>query len=118
MYRPTVRMADAYKDYVEGVAKATRLDRTQVIRLALFTAAHSTAFIEILDEYKIAGACLPAPDWELWEDRFFLEVSPKPTEGRGEDVTTEEPKVEVSLPKQEKKVEVVRWSTEDWTVRI
>lgn len=119
MYRPTVRMADAYKDFVEEVASVTRLDRTQVIRLALFTAAHSPVFLEVLEEYKKEGVSFPSPAWELWEDSFFLEVNPTPSEGKGGDVTIEEPKEEVKiLPKAAPKVDVVRWSTEDWKVKI
>lgn len=41
VYRPTVRYPDVYKNYIENIYKATNLDRYQIIRLALFIAAHS-----------------------------------------------------------------------------
>ncbi|SMQ86643.1 hypothetical protein SAMN05444673_6642 [Bacillus sp. OV166] len=46
-YRPTIRYPDVYKDYVEKVFQATTLDRNQIIRFALYVAAHS-------DEYNVS----------------------------------------------------------------
>lgn len=124
-------MADVYKEYIEEVASVTSLDRTQVIRLALFTAAHSPAFWEVLEEYKKGDVSLPSPGWELWEDRFFLEVSPKPTAGEGGGVlqkSTKEIALETSKKSAVEEVEkareevtlpaveptIIKWSLDAW----
>ena len=72
-YRPTVRYPDVYKDYVEKVFQATTLDRNQIIRLALFVAAHSEEYKAILKKYRTADVPLPHPDWGKVEDRYWLE---------------------------------------------
>lgn len=72
-YRPTVRYPDIYKDYVEDVYKATHLDRNQIIRLALFIAAHSPEYNAILQKYKIDDVSLPHPVWEKDEERAWKE---------------------------------------------
>ncbi|MFB5934635.1 MULTISPECIES: hypothetical protein [Peribacillus] len=68
VYRPTVRYPDVYKNYIENVYKATDLDRNQIIRLALFVAAHSNEYKSILQKHKIADVPLPCPDWGRDED--------------------------------------------------
>ncbi|MEC0276115.1 hypothetical protein [Peribacillus frigoritolerans] len=68
VYRPTVRYPDVYKNYIENVYKATHLDRNQIIRLALFVAAHSNEYKTILQKHKIADVPLPCPDWGRDED--------------------------------------------------
>ncbi len=57
-----------YKDYVESVFHATSLDRNQIIRLALFLAAHSHDYKNILKKYQNADVTLPHPKWEWFED--------------------------------------------------
>lgn len=74
-YRPTVRYPDLYKDYIEGVYKVTSLDRNQIIRLALFTAAHSPEFNAILQKYKLENVPLPYPNWEMDEEGAWKEQS-------------------------------------------
>ena len=73
VYRPTVRYSDIYKQYVDDIFKATTLDRNQVIRLALFTAAHSDHFKNILEKYKLGDVPLPSPDWGLNEQGYWKE---------------------------------------------
>jgi hypothetical protein len=48
MYRPTVRYADCYQQYVDKVFQSTHLDRNQIIRAALFTAAYSEEFLKLM----------------------------------------------------------------------
>ena len=73
VYRPTVRYADAFKYYVDSIFHSTRLDRNQIIRLALFTAAHSETYKNIIEKYKIADVSLPHPEWKLSEDEYWKE---------------------------------------------
>jgi hypothetical protein len=82
-YRPTVRYSDIYKDYVEDVYKATHLDRNQIIRLALFIAAHSPEYNAILKKYKIGDVSLPHPGWEkdeerAWKDQNYIKKQKAP----------------------------------------
>ncbi|WMX58489.1 hypothetical protein [Peribacillus sp. R9-11] len=73
VYRPTVRYPDVYKNYIENVYKATDLDRNQIIRLALFVAAHSKEYKSILQKHKIADVPLPCPDWGLDEEGYWTD---------------------------------------------
>ncbi|MET3322557.1 UNVERIFIED_ORG: hypothetical protein ABIC97_005705 [Peribacillus simplex] len=73
VYRPTVRYPDVYKNYIENVYIATDLDRNQIIRLALFVAAHSIEYKSILQKYKIADVPLPCPDWGLDEEGYWTD---------------------------------------------
>ena len=41
VYRPTVRYADVFRDYIDSIFQATTLGRNQIIRGALFAAAQS-----------------------------------------------------------------------------
>jgi hypothetical protein len=70
-YRPTVRYPDMYKEYVEKVFQATTLDRNQIIRLALFVAAHSDEYKAILKNHQTADVPLPRPDWRKDEERCW-----------------------------------------------
>jgi len=77
VYRPTVRYPDVYKNYIENVYKATDLDRNQIIRLALFVAAHSEEYKGILQKHKMADVPLPCPDWGrneegYWKDQNYI----------------------------------------------
>ena len=71
VYRPTVRYADEYENYVMKVDEATHLDRNQIIRLALFLAAHSSEYRMILEKYKKHDAILPQADWGREEDEYW-----------------------------------------------
>ncbi|MFC0560789.1 hypothetical protein [Halalkalibacter alkalisediminis] len=78
MYRPTVRYEDVYKEYVENVFHATHLDRSQIIRAALFIAGHTEQFSRIIEPYIRRGMSLPSPLWneedeELWLNQKVVE---------------------------------------------
>lgn len=85
MYRPTVRYDDIFREYVDQLFKATHLDRNQILRGALFAAAHSEEFRRLLASHKKKDVSLPLPDWEPHQDRYWMEQSPKIKEG-GKDV--------------------------------
>ncbi len=68
MYRPTVRYPDAFKDYVDNLFRNTKLDRNQIFRLALFAAAHSEVFHDILRKHSFNDVPLPSPEWELADE--------------------------------------------------
>jgi hypothetical protein len=85
MYRPTVRYADVYRDYVNDVFHATTLDRNQIIRLALFVAANSPEYNAILRQYQKADVSLPRPKWHPNQSPLWMEQEPIGIE-EGEDV--------------------------------
>jgi hypothetical protein len=85
VYRPTVRYAPVFRDYVNSVFHATTLDRNQIIRAALFTAAHSKEFHDMLKQYQKKDVPLPRPKWGLSDHQFWLEQCPITVKG-GEDV--------------------------------
>ena len=86
MYRPTVRYDELYREYVDSLFHATTLDRNQIIRLALFTAAHSKEFHDVLSGYKRPDVpALPSAKWRpnqsgLWREQTY------PGRGEKEDV--------------------------------
>ena len=65
MYRPTVRYPDVFKEYVDALFGKTKLDRNQIFRLALFAAAHSQEFQDILKKHSFGDVLLPRPPWML-----------------------------------------------------
>ncbi|MBH9965597.1 hypothetical protein [[Bacillus] enclensis] len=75
MYRPTVRYSEVYRDYVDQVFHATTLDRNQIVRLALFIAAHSEEYQAILaDHLRSETSSLPSAKWRpdqaiLWREQ-------------------------------------------------
>lgn len=80
MYRPTVRYSDVYRTYVDKMFHATTLDRNQIIRCALFTAAHNPSFLKLMEQYKRSDVPLPSSLWpsdnhDLWmgQDAQFQE---------------------------------------------
>ncbi|WLR54820.1 hypothetical protein LC048_20865 [Mesobacillus subterraneus] len=85
MYRPTVRYADCYQQYVDEIFLSTTLDRNQIIRAALFTAAHSEEFLKLMKQNQKADVPLPSPLWELDNTPLWREQSPK-TKGEERDV--------------------------------
>jgi len=85
MYRPTVRYDDVFKSYVDDLFKATHLDRNQIIRGALFAAAYSSEFQELLKPFMKKDVPLPSPEWQLHDGDFWKEQCPKVKE-RGKDV--------------------------------
>ncbi|MGN7943203.1 hypothetical protein [Virgibacillus sp. 6R] len=85
VYRPTVRYADEFKKYVDDLFHATTLDRNQIIRAALFSAAFSPNFESLLKKYKKADALLPLPKWNADQHGYWLDRNPPKQEG-GKDV--------------------------------
>lgn len=85
MYRPTVRYADVYKEYVDKLFRATALDRNQIIRLALFTAAHSKEFNDVLTMYKRTNVSLPKPMWGSGDHHLWMAANPDTEEGGEEE---------------------------------
>ncbi|MBT2281671.1 hypothetical protein J7E51_27845 [Priestia megaterium] len=73
MYRPTVRYSDIYRTYIDDIFKATSLDRNQIFRLALFTAAYNPRFIELLEQHQKKDVPLPSPQWTHSMHHIWLE---------------------------------------------
>jgi hypothetical protein len=74
MYRPTVRYDEVYRIYVDTLFHSTSLDRNQIIRLALFTAAHSKEFYNILAKHKRRDVTsLPKAKWQRGQHRLWME---------------------------------------------
>lgn len=78
VYRPTVRYHDVFRKYVDDLNKVTSLDRNQIIRAALFTAAFSPQFHQLLkpyfyDQEEGVDVPLPQPKWSLREAKYWLE---------------------------------------------
>lgn len=73
VYRPTVRYDDIFKAYVDDVQKATELDRNQIIRAALFTAAMTVEFRALLAEYRKAGCHIPLAPWKREHVSYWME---------------------------------------------
>jgi hypothetical protein len=82
MYRPTVRYSDIYKQYVDNLFRATNLDRNQIIRAALFTAAYSQEFLNLMKINKKKDVPLPTPPWQLEQSELWLEQNPTTREER------------------------------------
>jgi hypothetical protein len=85
MYRPTVRYADCNQQYVDNMFQSTHLDRNQIIRAALFTAAYSEEFLKLMSQNKKGDVPLPSPLWQMDHTELWREQSPKTT-GEGKDV--------------------------------
>ncbi|HWO77768.1 MAG TPA: hypothetical protein VNM69_18020 [Bacillus sp. (in: firmicutes)] len=83
VYRPTVRYADEFKSYVDALFHATNLDRNQIIRAALFTAAFSTEFKSLMMKYRKGDVPLPYPVWSLEQHEYWMErTTSKQKEGK------------------------------------
>ncbi|MBY0124505.1 hypothetical protein [Bacillus sp. S/N-304-OC-R1] len=93
MYRPTVRYDESFRSYVNAIFHATHLDRNQIIRAALFAAAYSKEFRELLDPFKKKNAPFPFPEWTLNDNRYWMEQSIKENE-RGKDVNVNDRRTE------------------------
>lgn len=85
VYRPTVRYADEFKKYVDDLFRATDLDRNQIIRAALFSAASSPTFESIIKQYKRKDVSLPPASWSIDHHWLWLEQNPSKLRG-GKDV--------------------------------
>lgn len=78
VYRPTVRYHEYFRKYVDDLFLLTSLDRTQIIRAALFTAAYSDDFKNLMKRYlKNEEAVIPYPMWKRTEKKYWLEMNPE-----------------------------------------
>lgn len=75
-YRPTVRYHSIYRTYIDSLFQATELDRNQIMRCALFTAAHNPHFLKLMNEYKTSDVPLPSPLWSHSVHQIWLEQEP------------------------------------------
>ena len=85
MYRPTVRYAEAFREYVDQLFQATTLDRNQILRGALFAAAHSQEFQELLKTYWKGDVPPSDPSWSCQDHHLWMEQNPQHGE-EGKDV--------------------------------
>lgn len=85
MYRPTVRYDEIFREYVDKLFHSCHLDRNQIIRCALFAAAHSEEFQELIKPFSKKDVPLPSPVWELSESWYWMEQRSVIKE-RGKDV--------------------------------
>lgn len=88
MYRPTIRCSDVYRTYFDELFHATTLDRNQIMRCAMFSAAYNPLFLELMNHYKRSDVPLPSPLWkdshhELWMEQ---DIVLKEEGGRQDDV--------------------------------
>lgn len=81
MYRPTVRYNNVYRTYIDSLFKSTNLDRNQIFRLALFTAAYDPKFIEVLRQHQKKDVPLPSPKWSHSMHHIWLEQDLEIKEG-------------------------------------
>jgi len=84
-YRPTVRYHSMFRTYVDSLFQATSLDRNQIMRCALFTAAHNPVFLEIMKEYKLSDVPLPYSPWQHSSHQLWMEQEPIIEEKGGEE---------------------------------
>lgn len=75
MYRPTWRMDDVFKNYVEGIAEVTTLSAVQVARLAIFSAPFSATFLSIAADKRqriLGDVSLSLPVWGRNDSGLWL----------------------------------------------
>lgn len=77
MYRPTIRCSDIYRDYINDLFRSTNLDRNQIIRAALFSAAYSDLFQGIIKEHLKKDVTPPLPVWGSNDNRLWMEQDPE-----------------------------------------
>ncbi|MGF9893028.1 hypothetical protein ABEX78_30610 [Priestia megaterium] len=82
-YRPTVRYHSMYRTYVDSLFQATELDRNQIMRCALFTAAHNPVFLALMNQYKMSDVPLPSSPWQLSSHPLWMEQEPNIEEKGG-----------------------------------
>ncbi|WP_285613958.1 hypothetical protein [Pseudobacillus badius] len=102
-YRPTVRYHLYFKKYVDDLFQATHLDRNQIIRAALFAAAHSKEFQSIIHSNKKKDVPLPCPKWTLDQPQLWREQNPEIKERR-EDVSANREETSVEESRRERAV--------------
>lgn len=72
MYRPTVRYDDLFREYVDSLFNATDVDHNQIIRAALFAAAHPEKLQILLQPYRKKDFPLPSPLWGIEDYCYCL----------------------------------------------
>ncbi|MGG0464570.1 hypothetical protein [Priestia aryabhattai] len=82
-YRPTVRYHSIYRTYVDSLFQATELDRNQIMRCALFTAAHNPIFLALMNQYKMNDVPLPSSPWQPSSHQLWMEQEPNIEEKGG-----------------------------------
>ncbi|MED4240790.1 hypothetical protein [Priestia megaterium] len=82
-YRPTVRYHSIYRTYVDSLFHATELDRNQIIRCALFTAANNPVFLALMNQYKVSDVPLPSSPWQSSSHPLWMEQEPNIEEKGG-----------------------------------
>ncbi|QJX81150.1 hypothetical protein [Priestia megaterium] len=82
-YRPTVRYHSIYRTYIDSLFHATGLDRNQIIRCALFTAANNPVFLALMNQYKVSDVPLPSSPWQPSSHRLWMEQEPNIEEKGG-----------------------------------
>ncbi|WP_129707883.1 hypothetical protein [Priestia megaterium] len=82
-YRPTVRYHSIYRTYVDSLFQATELDRNQIMRCALFTAAHNPVFLALMNQYKMSDVPLPSSPWQPSSHPLWMEQEPNIEEKGG-----------------------------------
>ncbi|WP_155010692.1 hypothetical protein [Priestia megaterium] len=82
-YRPTVRYHSMYRTYVDSLFQATKLDRNQIMRCALFTAAHNPVFLALMKQYKMSDVPLPSSPWQPSSHPLWMEQEPNIKEKGG-----------------------------------
>lgn len=73
-----------YKDYVDAIFFATHLDRNQIIRAALFAAAHSPEFLKLMEKNKRGDVPLPSSKWGLDQAELWRDQNPRLEEKEGD----------------------------------
>lgn len=96
MYRPTVRYDDIFREYVDSLFHATNLDRNQIIRAALFAAAHSKKFQNLLKPHQKKDVPLPSPLWKLDQNCYWLEQQPQLKQLAGGTIDVNDKKGEIT----------------------
>jgi len=96
LYRPTIRYNERYRTFIDDVFVYSRLDRNQILRLALHIASHSEEFQKVIEKHsRRKDVPLPQPTWNisdhcLWMDNRIIEVERKEEEQvRAGDVSDE-----------------------------
>lgn len=82
-YRPTVRYHSMYRTYVDSLFQSTELDRNQIMRCALFTAAHNPVFLALMNQYKMSDVPLPSSPWQPSSHPLWMEQEPNIEEKGG-----------------------------------
>lgn len=113
IYRPTVRYDASYRDYVNDLFHSTTLDRNQLIRAALFIAAHSEDYTRLLKPYMKKDVLFPRPKWSATDHAVWLEQCPVKEEQKGDVVYGGEEEIGGTEPQ----VEVRRQPTEQRSLR-